>query len=142
MFNNFGQNMSYQVPSSYSIIANQQAQQMQNTQQREFQPNTNMTFVNGIEGAKGFQLSPNSSVLLLDADNPKFYVKSTDNFGIAKLVSYTFSEEVISQTQTPTQAQTDNTEYLKVKDFEEFSKKFDELTSQVDALGKKLSEVL
>lgn len=61
-----------------------------------FQQNTNITFVNGIEGAKAYQLSPNSSVLLMDSDNSKFYVKSTDNLGVPKLTSYSFAEDDLS----------------------------------------------
>lgn len=100
MFNNYGQSQSYPGVSSYTQIAGQFGQQQPNPygqrfpqQQPVFSQQTNITFVNGIEGAKAFQLSPNSNALLMDSDNSKFYVKSTDNLGVAKIASYTFSED-------------------------------------------------
>ncbi len=64
----------------------------QQPQTQNYSSNTNITFVNGIEGAKGLQLPPNSSQLMMDSDSTMFYVKSTDNLGIAKISAYTFTE--------------------------------------------------
>ena len=72
MFNNFTQNTSYggYLPyNSYTANMYQQNQQLQNS---NMQTDTNITFVNGIEGAKAFQLRPNQSVILMDSDNSKF----------------------------------------------------------------------
>lgn len=100
MFNNFSPYSTFPVQSSYDRIAGNQPQQMFNPYQpnqpqqpQSFQQNTNITFVNGIEGAKAYRVSPNSSVLLMDSGNSKFYVKSTDGLGVAKLTSYCFLEE-------------------------------------------------
>lgn len=56
-------------------------------------PQTNITFVNGIEGAKAFQLSPNSNFLMMDSENSRFYVKTTDSLGIANISSYSFTQD-------------------------------------------------
>lgn len=92
MFNNYGQFPTYSALSSYEQIAGQMSQQPQNNYYQNFQPQnqntsqqTNITFVNGIEGAKAYQMSPNSSALLMDSDNSKFYVKTTDSLGVAKI---------------------------------------------------------
>lgn len=37
------------------------------------------TYVNGLEGAKAFNIAPNQSVLLMDSDNPVFYLKTSNN---------------------------------------------------------------
>lgn len=99
MFNNYGQFPTYSAISSYGQIAGQNAQQSPNNYYQNFQPQssnfnqqTNITFVNGIEGAKAFQMSPNSSALLMDSDNSKFYVKSTDSLGVAKIFLATLSQ--------------------------------------------------
>ena len=42
-------------------------------------------FVNGIEGAKSFQLQPNQNIMLMDSDNPICYMKQTNNIGQATL---------------------------------------------------------
>ena len=42
-------------------------------------------FVNGIEGAKSFQIMPNQTVLLMDSDNPVCYMKTANAMGQATL---------------------------------------------------------
>lgn len=81
-------------PNSY-----QQAQMYNNAQayQQQAQPTvqgSSITFVNGLEGAKGYMLPPNNTVILMDSDNSKFYIKSTDAVGMATIKGYRFEEEV------------------------------------------------
>lgn len=85
MFNNFQQNPSFNNYITYNSYTANLAQQNANFNNQSFQSQTNITFVNGIECAKAFQLRQNSNVLLMDSDNYKFYVKSTDNLGIANI---------------------------------------------------------
>lgn len=47
--------------------------------------------VTGIEGAKAYQMSPNSAVALFDANEDVFYVKSTDGAGFPTIKSFQFS---------------------------------------------------
>lgn len=103
MYSNFGQFGSFPYSSYYGGYPAQNMPNQGNVFNRDFQQgsqsmqqNTNITFVNGIEGAKAFQLSPNSSVLMMDSENQKFYVKTTDNLGVAKITSYSFSEDEFS----------------------------------------------
>ena len=75
-------------PNSY-----QQAQMYNNAQayQQQAQPTvqgSSITFVNGLEGAKGYMLPPNNTVILMDSDNSKFYIKSTDAVGMATIKGY------------------------------------------------------
>jgi len=50
-------------------------------QQNNQQPNTNMQWVQGIEGAKAFQQPPNTITPLWDSDAQTIYLKSTDASG-------------------------------------------------------------
>ena len=80
----------YGQPPYYNAYANlqnnqqnfqqQQQMQMQNPQPT-MQMQSNIEYVNGIEGAKAFILLPNSQKLLLDSDNAFFYIKTTDTQG-------------------------------------------------------------
>lgn len=68
----------------YSQQMNAQQQQQQNMyapQQQTMPIQSNIEYVNGIEGAKAFMLPPNAKKLLLDSDNQYFYIKTTDNQG-------------------------------------------------------------
>lgn len=47
--------------------------------------------VNGRGGAEAFQLMPNSSILLLDANDPIVWLKTTDGAGYPTLIPYTIT---------------------------------------------------
>lgn len=42
-------------------------------------------FVNGIEGAKAYQVMPNQTMMLMDSDKPIVFMKTTDGIGKASL---------------------------------------------------------
>ena len=149
MFNNYGQFPTYSAISSYGQIAGQMNQQPQNNYYQNFQPQnqntsqqTNITFVNGIEGAKAYQMSPNSSALLMDSDNSKFYVKTTDSLGVAKISSYSFTEDENLSGQNHGQQNTANTDQLSKEDFDNLLLKVSELETKINELSAKLAEVL
>ena len=57
-------------------------------------PNNSIIWVQGIEGARAYQLYyPNSKVLLMDSEKDIFYLKSTDDFGkCSELKQYRYEE--------------------------------------------------
>lgn len=83
----------YGQPPFYNAYANlqnnqqnfpqpqQQAQSPQPQPQQQIPIQSNIEYVNGIEGAKAFILPPNAQKLLLDSDNTFFYIKTTDMQG-------------------------------------------------------------
>lgn len=142
MFNNFQQNQSFNNYIQYNSYTANLAQQNANYNNKSFQYQTNITFVNCIEGAKAFQLRQNSSVLLMDSDNSKFYVKSTDNLGIANISSYSFVEDKNLPIENVAANQPSNTGEQNTKLYEEMKTKISELKSKVNELQSKLNEVL
>lgn len=55
--------------------------------------NSGITWVQGIEGAKAYQLFPNSNALLMDSEtNDTFYIKTSDNIGMCNLRKFKYSE--------------------------------------------------
>lgn len=142
MFNNFQQNPSFNNYIPYNSYTANLAQQNANFNNQSFQSQTNITFVNGMEGAKAFQLRPNSNVLLMDSDNSKFYVKSTDNLGIANISSYSFVEDKNLPVENGAASQPSNTGEQNTKIYDEMKNKIDELDSKVNELQSKLNEVL
>ena len=57
-------------------------------------PQTNgIIWVQGIEGAKAYQLQPNSNVILMDSENDgRFYIKVSDNVGMCNLRMFDYTE--------------------------------------------------
>lgn len=53
---------------------------------------TQMAFVNGIEGARSYQVLPNQTIFLMDNENPVFYMKSSNQLGQANIRGYKFEE--------------------------------------------------
>ena len=82
----------------------------QNPYQKPFMyPQQNgIIWVQGIEGAKAYQLTPNSNVMLMDSEsNNRFYIKVSDNVGMCTLRIFEYTEI----TNTPS-----NDEYVKKSD--------------------------
>lgn len=140
MFNNFQQNTSFNNYIPYNSYTANLAQQNANYNNQSFQAQTNITFVNSIEFSKAFQLRTNSNVFLMDSDNSKFYVKSTDNLGIANINSYSFVEDKNLQVENVAANQPSNTGEQNTKLYNEMKNKIDELDYNVNELQSKLNE--
>jgi len=78
-------------------------------------PQTNgIVWVQGIEGAKAYQLVPNSNAILMDSENDgRFYIKVSDNVGMCNLRTFSYTEV----TSTPVK-QVDMSEYVTRKELE------------------------
>lgn len=89
----------YQGPQQFAM------DQMQQFQQRTQTPSTagyqQLIKVTGIEGAKAYQMPPNSAVPLFDADNDIMYVKTTDGAGFPTIRAFSFQpiESPVQQDQ-------------------------------------------
>ena len=98
-------------------------QQMQQNQFSQFQqtqpqiPAQNLIRVNGIDGAKAYQMTPNSTVALFDSNEDIMYVKSTDGAGFPQIRKFKFVEMQESQTQQPV-----NNDFISREEFENFKK--------------------
>ena len=79
-----------------------QYQQSVNVPQMQVVPqpqvNQGLLWVSGEVGAKSYLVAPNSTVLLMDSDSSRFYLKSADNAGMPSLRIFEYSEV----TNTPT----------------------------------------
>lgn len=75
----------------------QQMQQNMPTQQMQMppippKPINDIIWVQGLEGAKGFLVAPNNTVVLWDTENPVIYVKTADASGIPSMRVLDFQE--------------------------------------------------
>ena len=70
-------------------------------------------YVNGRQSAESYQMGANSSVILMDANLPRFYIKQTDASGMATIKSYDFKE---TEAEKPK-------EYVTREEFETFKSK-------------------
>ena len=56
------------------------------------QVNQGLLWVSGEIGAKSYLVAPNSTVLLMDSDAQRFYLKSADNAGMPSLRIFEYNE--------------------------------------------------
>ena len=54
------------------------------------QPRDGLIRVTGMEGARAYQMPPNSAVALFDGGQDIFYVKTTDGAGFPTIRAYSF----------------------------------------------------
>lgn len=86
--NQFSQPYPYtyqpQVPAPMDRLSQLQAQQYQMNQpmQQPAQSNQSLIYVQGEAAAKSWMVGAGQSVLLMDSENPVFYIKSADASGI------------------------------------------------------------
>ena len=79
--------------------------------------NNSIIWVQGVEGAKAYQLSPNSIVILMDSDTDgRFYIKTSDNVGMCTLRVFDFTE--VTNSSTPQNATPDMTKYVTREEFD------------------------
>lgn len=85
-------------------------------------PVDNLIRVTGLDGAKAYQLPPNSSIALFDANNDIMYIKTTDGAGFPSIRAFSFSPIEAAQNDHPS-----------TNDFVQRSE-FDALAAQVRGL--------
>ena len=57
------------------------------------QPSSNIIWVQGIEGAKGYQLPNKANMLVMDSENEgTMYILSTDDVGMRRMRTFHFEE--------------------------------------------------
>ena len=93
-------------------------------------------FVNGIEGAKAFQMPTNQTMLLMDSDKPIVFMKTTDNMGKANIRYFNLTE--ISEAETIKQYQPQPApEYALKSDIEALNDKLDKLLGSITPISEK-----
>lgn len=83
----------YTSPGFYQSPYTQQAQNPymdRLAQMQPPQPRDGLIRVTGMDGARAYQMPPNSAVALFDGGQDVFYVKTTDGAGFPTIRAYSF----------------------------------------------------
>lgn len=127
-YNNYG-NYPYGSPyqSAYyhpNVPQNNQVNQ---------QPQMNQyAFVNGIEGAKSFQLNPNQTILLMDSDSPVCYMKTSNGVGQSTLRYFKLTEVTEADLKAQSIPNDKSIDYVTKNEFKELSDRFEELLEKIN----------
>lgn len=95
----------------------QQMPQLQMPQQQ----NNGLIWVQGESGAKSYLVAPNTTVMLMDSENQRFYLKSSDQSGMPHMRSFEYSEISQSAPKTaPADRTMDLSSYATKAEFDAF----------------------
>lgn len=96
---------TYQQPMVYPMPQMSMAQQ----------PHNGVIWVQGEVGARAYPVEPGRSVMLLDSDESRFYIKSADASGMPlPLRVFSYTEEVA------TQSRDDSSRYVTREEFDQW----------------------
>lgn len=124
--NPYGQPMyGFPQPNQYLPPNPPQPQPQQQQQENLY------AFVNGVEGAKSYQLRPNQSVMLMDSEQPLCYMKTANAMGQATLRYFRLTEIPEADARGVSTPQKDSSAYVTKTEFEALAKKVDELSKPV-----------
>ena len=79
-------------------------------------PETGLNWVQGEAGAKSWFVAPGSTVLLMDSEAMRFYLKSADMSGVPAMRTFEYNEVGAAKSQEPAPA----AKYVTLEEFDEF----------------------
>ena len=92
----------YQMPQSNMYMPKQLSPQ-----------NNGIIWVQGIEGAKAYQIPQSSNIILMDSEKNRMYIKTSDNIGMCNLRIFDFTEVTeTSQGHNSVATQPDLSQYV------------------------------
>lgn len=116
-----------QLQSQYQQTIPPQAQQVPQT-------NQGLLWVQGEAGAKSYLVAPNTTVLLMDSESQRFYLKSTDGAGMPNLKTFEY-KEVIQDGQAqaiPAEINMDD-KYVTREEYNGLQRQYAEILDQISS---------
>ena len=147
---NYGtyQPMPQPYPDRLTQLQNQYQQavnvtQMQNVPQQ--QVNQGLLWVSGEVGAKSYLVAPNSTVLLMDSDTQRFYLKSADNAGMPNLRIFEYKEVTSAPQNTVNAPNLDenvlNDKFVTREEYEGLKRQYESIMERLDSINSVNAEV-
>lgn len=112
------------MPYGNPFVPYNQYQQPYQPQQYGQQPQQGLIRVTGIDGAKAYQMPPNSMAALFDANDDVFYFKTTDGGGFPTIKVFAFHEVQPSMPDQP--------QYATVSDMQAVYKEIETLREAIN----------
>ena len=117
-----------------------QYQQTVNVPQMVPQPQVNqgLLWVSGEVGAKSYLVAPNSTVLLMDSDTQRFYLKSADNAGMPRLRIFEYKEVTNAPTTSVNAPNFDenvlNDKFVTREEYEGLKKQYESIMERLNRM--------
>ena len=123
----------YMPPAYQQNINNERLAYLQQFQQPQQQQtyNQGLLWVQGEAGAKSFLVAPGASVLLMDSEATKFYIKSADNAGMPNMRTFEYKEVLPNQNPQPLE-ESKAVGYATQEEIAELKKQVEELKQKLE----------
>lgn len=116
-------------------LAQMQAQYQQPQQSQ--QVNQGILWVQGEAGAKSYLVAPNTSVLLMDSENERFYIKTTDSAGMPTLRTFEYKEVGVNAPEPQKQQEISlDDKYVTRQEYNDLRGKYEELYGLLETATK------
>lgn len=147
-YNQYQQSFPQPYPDRLTQLQNQY-QQAVNVPQIQTIPqpqvNQGLLWVSGEIGAKSYLVAPNSTVLLMDSDSSRFYLKSADNAGMPSLRIFEYSEVTNTPTTSVNAPNLDenvlNDKFVTREEYEGLKRQYESIMERLDSLNSVNAEV-
>ena len=118
---NYYPNYYQQTGAAPDVLAQLKAQQ----------DNTNLIYVQGVEGAKSYMVAPGNEILLMDSEQSRFYIKSTGQNRMPMPLRVFEFKEITNAPQMPSEAaQSGSKDYVTREEFNKVVEKLNALTER------------
>ena len=102
------------------------------------QVNQGLLWVSGEVGAKSYLVAPNSTVLLMDSDAQRFYLKSADNAGMPSLRIFEYKEVTNIPQNAPQALNSDlkqlDDKYVTREEYEGLKSQYKRIMERLDSM--------
>ena len=125
-------------PDRLAQIQNQYQQAVNIPQPQQQQINQGLLWVQGETGAKSYLVAPNSTVLLMDSENSRFYLKSADGAGMPNMRIFEYKELNTSpnalQGQYSNEKELDN-KYVTREEYDGLKRQYETIMERLDSIN-------
>lgn len=132
--NSFMPGYQQYAPSYTPSYQQQYTPPQQNTQPIQ----SGIVWVRGAQDAESYRVPPNNTVLLMDSEGGRFYLKSADAAGMNTIKTYTYHEENVIK---PREAEATTQDYVRRDEFEALKAKIEGLDVQPTETTQKIAKI-
>lgn len=124
---------SFGVPGQINQFQQQPVQIPAQPVQQPQQNNSGILWVSGEVGAKSYLVAPGTSVLLMDSESEKFYIKSTDVSGMPQPLRTFEYHEIGSQMPPKQPVQNMDSKYVTRQEYDDLKGKYEAIINRLNS---------
>ena len=127
---------SFGVPGQMNQFQQQPVQMPAQPVQQPQQNNNGILWVSGEVGAKSYLVAPGTSVLLMDSESEKFYIKSTDVSGMPQPLRTFEYHEVGTQMPPKQPVQNMDNKYVTRQEYDDLKGKYEAIINRLNSFSE------